>query len=785
MIGRAAPVDELLGVATDAVLRQLPAGVIVARSDGTIALATERVGEIVGDLADLSRSTEAYAALRWFRPDGTRLDPAAWPLARALRDGEAVAGEEVTLVRGDGRPVLVRASATPIVDARGDVVAAVGILADISGERDAREARTFLADAGALLGSSLDVDEIAVGLAKLAVPRIADWCSVELLEDDGAFRQAGLAHSDPEHLELARELRLRRPPEPDDPAGLHAVLRAGRPILASEIPAEALADPRLDDRERELVRALALRSLLMIPLLVAGEAVGVLTLVTAESGRRLGPEDEELGVALASRAAAAIQNARLVDDLREFKAVLDATQEGILIVDGATRLVGYANHAAGELFGRNPRELVGLAVEEVAGTAVRSIRAAFRAVVARPGAARRLTLRVRSDDGRHPVELLLHGMPRAGTSGLVVGIARDISERIEAAERMRRLVVAQHARAAELGAVIRAIGEGLVLVAADGRIRLVNPAADHLLPGLEGATWTNLVGRLEDGPENLPAHPAPGPPVELRRRGPDDCWLEVACYPIPAAQGTRSEDAGTIVVVRDVTEAHQRALVRDTFLGVLSHELRTPVTTIYGAAAILARDPSGAAPGRAELFTDIVEESERLQRIVENVIALTRFGDAPGDLGREPVLLQRILPAAIKAERARWPGVEFVLDLTPGMPTVAADPVYLEQVVRNLLGNAAKYAGAGGPIRVEVRPTSDEVVVTVLDRGPGLAAGESDRVFDLYYRSAETAGQAAGAGIGLFVCARLIGAMGGRIWGRPRLGGGAEFGFALRVMGDD
>jgi two-component system sensor histidine kinase KdpD len=217
------------------------------------------------------------------------------------------------------------------------------------------------------------------------------------------------------------------------------------------------------------------------------------------------------------------------------------------------------------------------------------------------------------------------------------------------------------------------------------------------------------------------------------------------------------------------------------------------VTTIYGAAALLARDPAAAsanddtsgAPARGELFEDIVEEAERLQRIVENVIALTRFGDAPGDLGREPVLLQRILPAAIRAERARWPGVDFALDLPPGMPTVAADPVYLEQVVRNLLGNAAKYAGAGGPIRVEVRPTNGEVVVAVLDRGPGLAADEADRVFDLYYRSEATASHAAGAGIGLFVCARLIEAMDGRIWGRPRSGGGAEFGFALQVMDDD
>ncbi len=129
--------------------------------------------------------------------------------------------------------------------------------------------------------------------------------------------------------------------------------------------------------------------------------------------------------------------------------------------------------------------------------------------------------------------------------------------------------------------------------------------------------------------------------------------------------------------------------------------------------------------------------------------------------------------------------MDFDLEMEPGLPTVVADPVYLEQVVRNLLSNAAKYAGPGGPVRVTTRAAGDEVVVRVLDRGPGIAADESARLFELYYRSPATAAQATGAGIGLFVCARLIGAMGGRIRGRPRDGGGADFGFALRVMDAD
>jgi two-component system sensor histidine kinase ChiS len=121
--------------------------------------------------------------------------------------------------------------------------------------------------------------------------------------------------------------------------------------------------------------------------------------------------------------------------------------------------------------------------------------------------------------------------------------------------------------------------------------------------------------------------------------------------------------------------------------------------------------------------------------------------------------------------------------MPPSLPTVVADPTYAEQVVRNLLSNAAKYGG-GSRVEIVLEAADDEVAVRILDDGPGIEAGEVDRLFELFYRSPSTAARASGAGIGLFVCARLVQAMGGHIWARPRPAGGAEFGFALRIMAD-
>jgi two-component system sensor histidine kinase MprB len=116
---------------------------------------------------------------------------------------------------------------------------------------------------------------------------------------------------------------------------------------------------------------------------------------------------------------------------------------------------------------------------------------------------------------------------------------------------------------------------------------------------------------------------------------------------------------------------------------------------------------------------------------------------------------------------------------------VFGERTYVEQVVRNLVSNAGKYGRAGSVATVTAEATPTEVLVRVLDRGIGIQAGEAERLFDLYYRSPNSARSATGAGIGLYVGRGLVTAMGGRIWARPRVGGGSEFGFSLPRCEED
>jgi PAS domain S-box-containing protein len=695
---------------------------------------------------------------------------------------------EIELLRADGTRTWVAKRAGPVLDREGRVVAGVATIIDIADIRRARENREFLASATELLGSSLDYEETIRRIAELAVPRIGDWCAVDILDESGAPRRIAVAHTDPDKLPLARELQERYPSDADSQRGLPFVLRTGRSDMMSDIPDELMEAGAKDEDHLRLLRALRLHSYMCVPIAAGGRILGALTFVGAESGRRYGDEDLAFAESLAERAASAISNARSFREAVRYKSVLDATLDTVLMFDPLTLRLSYVNRGATDQLGYTSEELLAadatLLIEELDAIGIRGLVAPL---VNGTLDARTETLSFRHRDGSSiPVEVLLQHVAPPGEEGRIVAVARDIAERIDAQANLRRLAEAEHAKAAELNAVIRAMGDGIFVCAEDGQIVLSNPAAEAVFPEVAEQSYADVLAQIEDPGGDAPALGTIGAPVELRARGPEERWIELSTYPVARGENEAPERGiETIVMLRDVTANRQRQAIRDTFIGVLSHELRTPVTTIFAGSKVLAKDDQLSPETRREIFSDIAVESERLHRLVEDVIAMTRFGEDEGEVGTEPVLIQRVLPVVIRSEEVRWPGVTFELDIPPSMPTAVADPTYVEQVVRNLLSNAAKYAGPGTTVRVGGRADDKEITVTISDDGPGFPTEEGDRLFELFFRSAQTASTAAGAGIGLFVCARLIKAMGGRIWAKPRPEGGAEFSFTLRIMDEE
>ena len=655
---------------------------------------------------------------------------------------------------------------------------------------DETDLASYMAEAGRILGASLETSATLRQIAELIVPGIGDWCAIDLLEDDGRLSTLVIAHRDPERVALVEELRERYPPDPDAPVGSYAVARTGQAMIIASIDEDALAGTVQNEEQMALLRKLGLRSWMCAPMIGAGRVSGTIAFAAAESGRTFGARHLAFAVDLAARAGAALENARAFHVADRFRRILDAVAEAVFVVEPTSGAIVEVNDGAIELLGIDREALLGRRFWDLLeATDEDAVERLVRPVREGRVEARTAAVRIkRETDPAIPVEVLLQRMELTGEAPTLVAIARDIRERLESQGRLERLAKAEHARAAELNAVIRAMGDGVIVCGSDGRILLANPAARDMFAGSAINSYADALAELRDPDAIAPPLGTHGGPVVLRTRGEPERWIEVSTYPVGdrAAQGDPRGE--TILVLRDVTEHRQREAVRETFIGVLSHELRTPITTIFGGARILSREDSGLDEAtKREIFGDVAEEAERLKRLVEDVVALNRFGESNADVGREPVLLQRVVPGVVASEEERWPEVSFSTTIQPGLPTVMADPTYLEQIVRNFLTNAAKYAGQGAAIRVavELDEGSDEVVVRVVDDGPGIESSEAERLFDLFYRSPTTASSTSGAGIGLFVCARLIRAMGGRIWAKPLTTGGAEFGFALRVMHEE
>ncbi len=181
----------------------------------------------------------------------------------------------------------------------------------------------FLAQASAILASSLDYETTLASVSRLVVPEVADWCAVHVIEKDGTIHPLAIAHVDPSKVEMARELQRRYPLDPKEQRGVTKVIRTGQPELYSDIPDELIVAAARDDEQLSLLRGLGMKSAMAVPMVVQGRTLGAISFIAAESGRRYGAEDLSLAEDLAHRAALAVDNARLYQDAQEANRVKD------------------------------------------------------------------------------------------------------------------------------------------------------------------------------------------------------------------------------------------------------------------------------------------------------------------------------------------------------------------------------------------------------------------------------------------------------------------------------
>lgn len=731
----------------------------------------------------------------------------------------------------DGR-VLERFTG-PVTDDAGDPRGRIWFFRDVTEARRAKAASDLLALSGELFTAPLDAERTLGELANLVVPRMADWAAVDVMDDNLNFRRLGVAHVKPEGTQLLRELHQRYPLRANEGHLRGRVLATLEPIALYDVDDVELRALARDDDHYEMLNQLGLRSAMWVPLTVRERVVGVLSVGFGDGARRYTSADLTLLRELARRAALAVDNAmlyRAVERTEVRQAALAGLGQEALAGLGYEELAQNAADALARVMEVPMVEVLELEPDRrelrlVAGVGWRDGMIGAATVKAGLGSQGGYTLAtvgpvvvedLRAETRFTPPPLLsdhdvisgltvVIGSPTSAYGVLgthtpdrrvfaeddvnflqaVANVLAAARERQNDERRLSALAGVEQARAAQLKSVIESIGDAVVVCDAYGSVVLSNPAADALLPGRLDDGLDGIMSAFEWPPGTRAGELAPGHGVEVRLDDgaeEDDRWMELSAYPVLAVDGATGA-GGTILIMRDVTVARNARAVREAFLGVLSHELRTPVTTIYGSSEVLSRKSAADLPEerRREVYDDIRSEADRLYRLVENLLVLSRVERQGLTIDTEPVLLQRLIPRVVDSESGRWPGTSWRTELPSNLPPVAAEETYIEQVLRNLMGNAAKYGG-DGPVTVSAEDTGSTVLVRVRDSGPGFPNDEVNRLFDLFYRSPTVVKRAAGAGIGLFVSRQLILAMGGRMTARNRPEGGAEFAFEIPVF---
>jgi PAS domain S-box-containing protein len=632
-------------------------------------LALERASETrYGQLADAMPQivwradvdgNATYFNQRWFEYTG--MSPAEATAAPWGGVVHASDREELTMKLGSGEPFeqelrfraadgsyrwhLARTAA--IRDELGRVESWVGTATDIDDRKRAEEQWAFLLDASDALTASLDYRETLAKVARLAVTRVSDWCTVHVVEPDGSIAEVTVAHRDPAQIAFARELQERYPPDPSSPTGAAAVIRTGEAELVPEITDDMIDMAVADALQRDLLRQLELHSYMCVPLVGRDHTLGAITFVSSEPGRAYGVADLRLAEELARRAAAAIENARLY---------------------------------------------------------------------------------------------------------------REAEQRAEAAR------------------ALATIGDGVVLVDRNGRVRLWNAAAERItgLPEEEmlGKRVTSTLPGWSEVGKRVPvagAGEAPvveSVPIDLGER---EVWLSLSAVGF--------ED-GVVYAFRDLTDERRLETMRQDLVATVSHELRTPLAAIYGSALTLRRDDVQLEDEmRSTLLRVIAEEAARLSEIVNDLLLASQL-----DSGRLRVQIEPCDPLEIvrsELEAAQWHApetVELALDAPDELPAVSADPSQLRQVVANLIDNAIKYSPGGGPVTVSLKTDSGAVRLAVSDDGIGIPPAERRRIFEKFYRlDPEMTGGIGGTGLGLYICRELVRRIDGRIWVEQNGGRGSTF----------
>ena len=471
---------------------------------------------------------------------------------------------------------------------------------------------------------------------------------------------------------------------------------------------------------------------------------------------------------------------RLKDSEIRYRRLFETAQDGILIIDAETGQILDVNPFLIDMLGYPHKEFMGKRLWEIGP---------FKDVVASKIAYRELqerdyvryeNLPLETWDKREIEVEFVSNVYKVNKSRIIQCNIRDITARKQIERQLRF-----HAE------VLDKISDAVVVIDNKNIVNYWNKGAERLYGLSEEEASGQPVGELyqllwlkpEDEQASLQALETrgfwSGNNIHIKRDG-VRLYVQSSISPIKDKDG---KVIGMLAVIRDVTGRTELDLLKDEFIGLVSHEMRTPLTVIIGGLHTALSKAELLTQGEInELLSDALCEAESLSHILENLLELSRTQARRLLLFPEPMRIEKLAKDVVKEFRGQS-AHQFILDFPREISPVEADTLRVRRILYNLVQNAVKYSPAGSKIKVFARQEPDCLVIGVRDHGSGISAADQSMIFHSFQRlGLEQSGKIKGSGLGLMVCLRLVEAHGGKIWVESAPEKGSTFYFTLPLI---
>ncbi|MEH2128937.1 protein kinase domain-containing protein [Nostoc sp.] len=585
----------------------------------------------------------------------------------------------------------------------------------------------FLAQVSATLASSLDYESTLASVANLVVPYFADWCSVDLLQDNQSINRVAVAHRDPEKVKLGWQLHQHYPRKLDEPQGVPKVLRTGIPEMVTEISDALLAAGIPDAEHLRITREIGLKSCIILPLMVRKRIFGAISFFTAESERRYSTADLLLAEDVAHRAAIAIDNARLYQEAQQAQKTAEVALERIARLQSITAALSES---------LTPAQVSEVIVEQ--------------------------------------------SMAGLGASSALVALVNESKTQLEIVRALgynQDLVNTwRHFSIDSPSPLAEAVRTGQPVWAESRQNRIARyPHLAEAYTQYDIDAWISIPFMVEGsavGGISLGF-------TELQELSEEDRAFIFAVAQQCAQAIARAHLYEAELTARSAAEAANR--IKDEFLAVLSHELRTPLNPILGWTKLMRTRKLDQATSDRALET--IERNAKLQtQLIEDLLDVSRILQGKLHLDFDRINLVSVIEAAIETVRlsAEAKSIQIQTSLESGVGQVLGDANRLQQVIWNILSNAIKFTPIGGQVKLKLEQVGSQVQIHVTDTGKGIAREFLPYVFESFRQAdGATTRKFGGLGLGLAIVHHLVELHGGSVQAES-LGEGKGATFTVR-----